>query len=54
MRYRKGVGEIVTKTGRVAVWRLQLTYDEGAQSVAPGPDGRLWLGSYAAIYAVNC
>lgn len=50
----QAVGEIKLASGKVSYHWLAMTHgDTGAQSIAEGPDNRLWLGGCYTIYAVS-
>ncbi|HEY1976709.1 MAG TPA: hypothetical protein VGG89_09200 [Candidatus Baltobacteraceae bacterium] len=50
----QAVGEINLASGKVSYHWLAMTHgDTGAQSIAEGPDKRLWLGGCYTIYAVS-
>lgn len=49
----QAVGVINTSTGKVTFNYLPLTRGSGTNSIAEGPDKRLWLGTCYTIYAVS-
>jgi virginiamycin B lyase len=54
MHEMQAVGEINLASGKVSYHWVAMTHgDTGAESIAEGPDKRLWLGGCSTIYAVS-
>ncbi len=49
----QAVGEVATASRTVSYTWLPMTHDIGTNSIAEGPDKRLWLGGGYTIYAVS-
>lgn len=51
--YLPAIGIVDVASGRVSYKHVSFAHDTGTDSIAAGPDKRLWLGGSSTIYAVS-